>query len=375
MSKDYYQILGIQKGASKEEIKKAFRVLAQKHHPDKKGGDSGKFKEINEAYQVLSDDKKRAEYDTYGRTFEGGRGASGFDPNDFGFSNQGGQWDFSGFGGQGFEGFSAENGQSSGFEFDLGDIFGDIFGGRGGTRKQRGRDISIDVELSFAESIFGVERKMLLNKISVCNSCRGSGAREGTEMIICQACNGKGKIHETKRSFFGAVSSVRVCDNCSGAGKIPKEKCRECAGEGTVRKEEEISVKIPPGIDDGEMIRISGGGEALARGTPGDLYVKIHVRTHPVWRKEGKDLVTDLNIKLSTALLGGEFPIKTLDGEIVVKIPEGVNIGEILRIKSRGVPIGKQNRGDMLIKLHIEMPKRMSKEAKKLVEELKKEGI
>ncbi|MFA6552102.1 MAG: molecular chaperone DnaJ [Candidatus Paceibacterota bacterium] len=363
MSKDYYNILGINKGASKEEIKKAFRVLAQKHHPDKKGGDEKKFKEINEAYQVLSDDKKRAEYDSYGRTFSdmGGGQGSGFNPNDFGF-------DFSGFNKEGF-------GDGSGnFEFDLGDIFGDFFGG-GREKAKRGRDISIDIELSFAEAVFGVERKVLLNKISVCETCSGTGAKSGTDMVTCSVCNGKGKIHETKRSFFGAVSSVRTCDNCGGKGKVPKERCHTCGGDGTVRREEEIVIRIPAGIDSGEMIRMSGAGEATQKGTPGDLYVKVHIKPHPIFRKENKDLVTDLNIKLSTALLGGEYNLQTLDGEIKVKIPEGVGIGEILRVRGKGVPIDKVRRGDILIKLNIQMPKKISKEGRKIIEELKREGI
>lgn len=358
MAKNYYEILGVPKNASKDDIKKAFRKLAHKYHPDIKGGDETKFKEVNEAYGVLSDDKKRAEYDTYGRVFNGAGGQQG---------GQGfGGFDFSGFtnGGQGFEGFEG---------FDLGDIFGDIFGG-GRSRTKRGRDISIDIEISFQESIFGVERVVLLNKTSVCSTCAGSGADKGSEMVTCSVCNGKGKIHEVKKSFLGSFAAVRVCDVCHGKGKVPKKRCPDCGGLGINKKEQEIKINIPSGIDDGEMIRLSGAGEAITGGSSGDLYVKIHVKPHSVFKKEGADLVMTLNIKLSDALLGAEYKINTLDGEIKVKIPEMVSFGEILRVRGKGVPVGKK-RGDLLIKIHIELPNKLSKEAKKIVDDLRKEGI
>ncbi len=362
-NKNYYDILGVSKNASQEDIKKAFRRLAHEYHPDKKGGNEAKFKEVNEAYSVLSDDKKRAEYDTYGQTFAG----AGPGPAGAGF----GGFDFSGFGGQGFGGFS-----QNGFEFDIGDLFGDFFGMGGGREKtKRGRDISIDIELSFSESVFGTERKILLNKTSRCEECGGSGAKRDTEMQTCPKCNGKGKLHETKRSFLGNISSVRTCDECHGKGKVPKEKCPRCHGAGVIRKEEEIAVTIPAGIDDGEMIRLSGGGEAVSGGSAGDLYIKVHIKKHPLFRKEGVNLVTDLNLKLSSALLGEEYALPTLDGEIKVKIPEGVSHGEILRIKGKGVPYEKGKRGDLLIHLHVKLPSKLSKEARKMVEELKKEGI
>ncbi len=364
--KNYYEILGIPKSASKDEIKKAFRKLAHKYHPDKKDGNEEKFKEVNEAYGVLSDDKKRAEFDTYGRVFSegGGNGASGFNAQDFG------GFDFSNFNGgnaQGFEGFQ---------DFDLGDIFGEFFGG-GGRREQtpRGRDISIDLELSFEESVFGVERKVLLTKTSICDHCKGSGGEPGTEMKTCPTCNGKGKIHETRRSLLGNFSTVTTCPTCHGKGKVPKEQCRVCRGAGVTSKQEEITIKVPPAINDGEMIRMTGQGEAVADGITGDLYVKIHVKKHPLYSKDGPNLITDLNIKLTTALLGGEYVLSTLDGNITVKIPEGVTHGEVLRIKGKGVPIDKSKRGDILIRLHVQIPKRLSREEKKLVEELKKEGL
>ncbi len=360
MAKDYYDILGVDRKATKDDVKKAFRKLAHKYHPDKQGGDVGKFKEVNEAYTILSDDKKRAEYDTYGRVFSegqaGGAGANGF-----------GGFDFSQFtqNGQGFQ------------DFDFGDIFGEFFGGnRGGrTRVRRGRDISIDVELSFAEAVFGTERKVLLNKTSTCDVCHGSGAEPGSSMKTCPTCNGKGSIHETRRSFLGTFTSTHGCETCSGTGQVPEAKCKKCKGAGVLKREKEVKLGIPAGIDNGEMVRLTGEGEAIQGGTAGDLYVKIHVKPHPSLRKEGANLVTDLNIKLTSALLGGEYAIPSLDGNITLKVPQGINVGEILRIKGKGVPVGKGKRGDLLVRIHIQIPQKLSRDAEKLVQDLKKEGI
>ena len=353
MSKDYYQILGIDKKASKDDIKKAFRQLAHKFHPDKKGGNADKFKELNEAYSVLSDDKKRAEYDSYGRVFSDAGSGSG--PT--------GGFDFSGFSDANFAGF------------DIGDIFSEFFGKGTGYGSARGRDISIDVEVTFAESVFGSQRKLLLNKSSTCQDCSGSGATPKTEMVTCTKCNGNGKVRENKRILFGTFSAVAICSNCRGKGKIPKDNCKTCHGLGVLRKEEEIAVNIPPGLDDGEVIKIAGSGEAVSGGIAGDLYIKIHVQKHPLFRKEGNNITTNLNIKLSTALLGGEYKLVTLDGETVLKIPSGIMHGEILRLKGKGVPYEKNKRGDLLIKLSIQLPNKLSKEARSLVEGLKQEGI
>lgn len=361
MAKNYYDILGIGKQASKDEIKKAFRKLAHQYHPDKKGGDADKFKEVNEAYTILSDDQKRAQYDMYGQTFtNGGQGGFG------GF--QGG-----GFGDFGFDFSNFQNG-FQGADFDLGDIFGEFFGGGRGARVKRGRDISIDVELSFEESIFGVERVFLLNKVSVCKVCSGSGAKLGSEMVECKTCNGKGKIREVKRSIFGSVEVSRACDICSGIGKVPKDKCQVCDGRGILKREEEIKVKVPAGIDDGEMIRLSGAGEAIKGGSPGDLYIKTHVKKHKNFRKEGNDLVMSLDVKLSDALLGSSVSIQTLDGPSDLKIPEGVNTGEILQIKNKGVPYGGK-RGDILVHVRVAIPKKLSKSAKEAISKLREEGL
>ncbi len=354
MTKNYYDILGVDKKASKDEIKKAFRKLAHKYHPDKKGGDEVKFKEVNEAYQVLSDDKKRTEYDTYGQAFSGGQG---------GFSGT------YGFGGQGF------NAQDfAGMEFDMGDIFNNFFGGGRSNQIRRGRDISIDVQISFEDAIFGTERKIVITKPSLCSACDGSGAEKGASMKICSSCNGQGKIHETKRSILGTFTTQRICDTCMGSGKIPEKKCGTCRGEGIVKGQYEASVKIPAGIESGEMIRLSGQGEAVQFGVPGDLYIKVNVTPHKVFVRDGSNLVMSLDIKLSDALLGAEYSVNTLDGTIKLKVPAGVSIGEILRVRGKGVPIGN-SRGDLLIKLNILLPKKLSRKAKKAVEELRGEGV
>lgn len=367
--KNYYDILGVDKKASKDEIKKAFRTLAHKYHPDKKGGDAEKFKEINEAYTVLSDDQKRQQYDTYGQTFSSGQGG--------GFNGFSGNWEdiMRQAGGAGFDFSGFQNAGQNGFEFDLGDIFGDFFGGRrGGGRAKRGRDISIDIELEFSEAIFGVERTILLNKVSFCETCDGTGAKKGTEMINCTTCNGKGKIREMKRSIFGSIEVTKTCETCSGNGKMPKEKCQICDGLGILKKEEEIKIKIPAGIDNGEMIRMTGAGEAIKNGISGDLYIKIHVKKHKIFRKEGSDLVMNLDIKLSDALLGTKIDIQTLDGLSTLNIPEGTNTGDILQIKNKGVPNGR-NRGDILVNVKVIIPKKLSKSAKEAIAKLKNEGL
>ena len=363
MSKDYYKILGIEKNASPDEVKKAFRKLAHEHHPDKTGGDDTKFKEASEAYSILSDEKKRQQYDTFGSA-----GAQGF-------GGQGGGFDTSGFGGFDFSQFNQGNG--GGVEFDLGDIFGDIFGGGGGRRERasRGKDISIDIELSFKESIFGVEREIHLNKTSQCEHCKGTGGEPKTEMVTCPKCGGNGTVRETKSSIFGSFATQRTCDQCHGAGKIPKEKCKVCHGLGVHRKEHNFKVKIPPGIENGEMVRLSGAGEATAQGGTGDLYIRVHVKSHSTIYKEGNNLVMRLSVKLTEALLGGERQIETLDGPITIKIPTGVHFGEILRVKEKGVPSESRRRGDLLIHIEIELPRKISKTAAKLIEELKKEGV
>jgi len=356
MEKDYYKILGVPKSASKEEIKKAFRKLAHTYHPDKPGGNEDKFKEASEAYTVLGDDKKRAEFDTYGRVFNGSQaGPNAHGPGGFGFGGQ---------------------------EFDFGDIlndFGDIFsnfnGGQSSRGVSRGRDISIDIEISFKDSIFGTTRKVLLTKTSSCNTCNGTGGKEGTEQTKCSSCNGQGKMHETKNSILGAFTSVRVCENCRGGGTVPKEKCITCRGEGIVRGEQEVSITIPHGINSGEMVRLTGSGEAMRGGMSGDLYVKLHVADDPVFSKDGVNIRMLLPLKLTDALLGSEQKIETLDGSVNIKIPAGVSHGEILRVRERGVPSDRNKRGDLLVTVNITLPKKLSRKAKRTIEELRDEGI
>src|SRR3989344_5158445 len=358
MAKNYYETLGVNKSASKDEIKKAFYKLAHKYHPDKKEGNEAKFKEVNEAYQVLSDDGKRSKYDQFGSA-----DAQGFGGSQSGFEG----FDFSGF----------QNGDAD-FDFgNLNDIFSDLFGGGMGGRREvrRGRDISTEVQISFSDAVFGTDRKILITKTSTCSTCSGSGAKTGSKMETCKHCNGQGKIHETKRSFLGTISSTKVCEVCLGAGEVPKEICDKCKGKGALRREEEVSITIPAGIRDGEMIRMTGMGEAVSKGTTGDLYIKINVAPHAIFKRDGHDSVMNLNLKLSDALLGTKYPIDTLDGEIKVTIPEGVGINEVLRVRGKGVPVGKNKRGDLLIKLNIKLPGKLSRKPRELIEELQKEGI
>ncbi|MEX0931019.1 MAG: molecular chaperone DnaJ [Candidatus Paceibacterota bacterium] len=354
--RDYYEILGLKKGASGDEIKKAFRKLATQYHPDKSTGDEAKFKEISEAYAVLSDDKKRAEYDSYGHAFNGAGG-----------------------GGQGFGGFNwpGQGAGDGGVEFDINDLFenfSDMFGGAGRGRA-RGRDISIDIELSFKDSVFGTVRHVLLTKNNVCEHCTGTGAKSGTEMITCETCNGNGKIRETRQSIMGSFTTVRECNTCMGRGKIPKERCGHCGGTGVLRSESEIEIKIPSGIQDGEVIRMTGQGEAIPNGTPGDLYIKIHVKADQYVKREGNNLVRTLPIKLTDALLGNTYDVETFDGVLQIKIPAGIKHGELLRIKDKGVPYDTKKRGDFMVKISIEIPNKLSRKARTLVEEMRNEGI
>ena len=356
-SKDYYSILGVNKEATEADIKKAFHKLAHKYHPDKKDGDEAKFKEVNEAYQILSDRKRRAEYDAYGQSF--GQQGGGAGP------------DFSGFG---FD-FGGANGEP--FQFDLSDIFSQFFGGQGsgGRRTRRGRDISIDIQIPFVESIFGSERSVLITKIGSCETCQGKGAAPGSTMAKCAKCNGKGQVHETRNSLLGPFTAARECQECLGRGEVPAQKCSTCSGMGVVRKSEEIKISVPSGIQNGEMIRLTGKGEAVPGGLAGDLYVKMHVDKHTTFRRDGENLLMDLDIKLTDALLGAEYKVASLDGEIALKVPQGVSSGEILRVRGKGVPDKTARRGDLLIRVIIKNPSKLSRRAHDLVEKLREEGI
>jgi len=358
---DYYEILGIVRSASKEDVKKAYRKLAHKFHPDKKGGDESKFKEINEAYYVLGDEKRRSEYDRFGKVHWGAGG----------FSAQGGP-------ASGWEDVWRDFGSGQGgFGGDFTDIFDTIFGSglSGERRRKRGRDISIDIVVSFSESVFGANRKVLLTKSGVCKSCGGSGAESGSEKSSCDVCGGSGTVREARKSFFGTFTSLSECRKCRGRGEVIKNPCKTCSGEGVLRQEEEIEIGVPAGILDGEMIRISGAGEAARLGSAGDLYVKIHVESHPDFWREGSNIMTNFEIPLSDALLGQDKVLNALDGKIKIKIPQGVDSGDVLRVKGRGVPKHAGARGDLLIRIKVKNPKKLSKKAKELIEELKKEGF
>lgn len=352
--KDYYQVLGLERGASRDEVKKAFRKLAAKYHPDKKTGNEQKYKAITEAYAILGDEKKKAEYDSYGHAFASGDGAG-----------------FGGFNWADMQNSSFQGAQ--GFGFDINDIF-EGFGFNTRERQARGNDISIDIDLSFTDAIFGTTRTVLLTKQSTCSHCQGTGAKTGTEMVTCSTCGGNGRIHETRQSILGSFSTVRACSVCRGTGKVPKEQCPHCAGQGVVRTQEEVEIKIPAGVQDSEVIRMTGRGEAIPQGQPGDLYVKLRVNPHPTITRSGSTLHTVLPIKLTDAILGGTYTVETLDGPTSIKIPAGIAHGEQLRITGKGVP-SNSGRGDFMVKIKIETPKKLSRSAQKLFEQLRQEGI
>lgn len=364
MSKDYYNILGVSKDASADEIKKAYRKLAHQHHPDKKGGDEAKFKEINEAYQVLSDQQKRQQYDQFGQTFEQAQS----------------QGDFSGF--EGFRDFSSfasgfgGGGGQGGFEEIFQDIFSQAgFGGRT-TREPVGSDIAVDVEISFEEMAKGVERELDLYKKVLCQDCNGTGAKN-KQMKKCQKCGGTGKIQKAVRSILGTFSQVRPCDECRGRGEVPEQKCDKCGGDGVRRDYQKMKIKIPAGIEDGQTIRVTGGGEApRGGGQSGDLYLNIHVKPHADFIRQGEDIKSTQKIDFSQAVLGDKITVATIDGSVAIKIPAGTQSGDVLKIKNRGIDReGRFSRGDHLVKIQIQTPERLSRQQKKLVEELKKSGL
>ncbi|MEI6659948.1 MAG: DnaJ C-terminal domain-containing protein, partial [bacterium] len=308
------------------------------------------------------DDQKRSQYDRFGSA----------GPQGFGGGGQGG---FDG----GFGGFGGGSGFQGGVEFDmgdLGDIFGDFFGGGGGRGKQKkGRDLETQVDLTFEESIFGADKKISLNKNSVCDTCHGTGGKQGTKMNTCTTCSGAGQIREMKRTLLGNFQSTRTCEACHGAGKVPSEKCLDCKGAGIRKKQEEISVKIPAGINHGETLRVAGYGEAVQGATSGDLYIRVTVGKHSLYKREGLNLTMDLPIKLTDAILGIKYELKTLDGKTVeVKIPEGTNHMDLLRVRGYGVP-ASHGRGDIIIRVLVKTPAKLSKKAREAVEKLKEEGV
>jgi len=363
MSKDYYKILGVEKNASPEEIKKAFKKLAMQHHPDRPGGDEKKFKEINEAYQVVGDADKRAKYDQFGSDFEqqGGFG-SGAGWEDFMRAARGGQGGFNGnfdFGG-----------------IDLGDIFGDMFGGgrqRGGARQARGRDIQVDVEMDLKETVTGIEREISLRKQSTCDVCGGNGSESGSKLDTCSTCHGEGQVVQQQRTFLGVMQTVAVCPDCQGRGQKPSKKCKHCGGDGVLSKQTSIKVKIPAGIDDGESIRLTGYGEAAPHGgTSGDLYVRAHIRAHKGLKREGFDVYSEKEINFVQAVLGDKVEVEIVDGQVNLVIPEGIESGQLIKIKGHGIThLGRSSRGDHFVKVKIRVPRRLSRDARKKLEDLK----
>lgn len=359
MSKDYYKILGVSKDASKDEIKRAFRRLAHQYHPDKKDGDEKKFKEVNEAYQVLGDETKRAQYDQYGSAFEDMRGRGGFSGFDF--------RDFSGF---------ADAFSKGGFggASDMGDIFSEFFG-RGRARNiRRGNDISVDVEITLEEVFSGVKRDVEINKNNLCEKCSGSGGEPGTKINNCDKCGGSGKIRQQRRILFGTFMQESVCDKCTGIGKIPDKICNNCKGQGTKRSLDKVAIDIPAGIDDGGTIRFSGKGEAVKGGQAGDLYVIVHIKPHKTFKREGADLFYNLPLRFSQLAAGDNVEVPTIDGSVKLKIPAGIEAGKMLQLNGKGLPrLQRYGRGDMYVRVDVEIPKKLSKKARKLLEELDKE--
>lgn len=359
MIKDYYDILGVKRDASQEDIKKAFRKLAHEHHPDKHGGSDEKFKEINSAYQVLSNAEKRKQYDQFGANFEsaGAPGGAGFNWQDFA-------------GAQGF------GGGFNGADFDLGDIFGDFFGGsRGRGRKgpKQGSDIEFVTAVDFKEAVFGIEKNLRFEKKIACKHCNGSGSEPGAEITTCPTCGGSGQVAQTQRTFMGTMRTVVTCPTCRGEGRTISKVCSRCRGEGGEMGVRELKVKIPSGIEDGQAIRLAGEGEPGVRGGGfGDLLLVIQVRPDRRFSREGYNLLLSHNVSFPLAAIGGKVRVETLDGDIMLKIPAGTQNGKIFKIAGKGVPHIRDSskRGDLLVKVEVITPNKLSKKQKEALKGL-----
>lgn len=362
--RDYYKILGVSQNASEEEIRKAFHKLAHKHHPDK-GGDEKKFKEINEAYQILSNKEKRTQYDKFGQVFEGAGPTPGWDFNwAWGKTSQGEEPDIE-------------------FDFgDLGEIFENFFDFGGQRTKKRdikkGRDIKIDIELPLEEILRGITKEFTLYKTIVCSRCQGTGAEPGTKLNECFSCRGTGEVQQIKRTFLGSFTHWTVCPECGGEGQKPERPCNVCKGEGRIKGEENIKIFIPAGVDSNQIIKVAGKGEAGKKGgKPGDLYVRVLVEEHPIFERRGDDLFISKEISFSQAALGDEIEVLTLEGtKILLKVSPGTESKKVLRVSGKGIPhFSGYGRGDLYIELIIKTPKKLTKKQKELLEELKKEGL
>lgn len=357
--RDYYEILGVSKSATQEEIKKAYRKLALKYHPDKGGTkeDEAKFKEVNEAYENLKDEKKRAAYDKFGHAGPKMGGSSGgFDWSDFAQ------------GGYGTGGFNVNFEDLGG----IGDIFGEMFGGGTRTRRtQRGADIETQITIDFMEAVSGIDKEIVLDKQNKCDKCKGSGAEPGTKIKTCPTCGGSGQIKKARQTMFGTFAQVATCDECSGSGQIPEKKCSKCSGAGRIKERKGVKVKIPAGIEDGQTIRLSGKGEAGPIGTlAGDLYLNIRVRSDHRFEREGSNVKSTSEINFPEAALGTTVSVDTVRGKVKLKIPAGTQSGKIFRLSEKGMPIiNSGKRGDHLVKIHVKTPTRLSRKQKKLLEE------
>lgn len=351
--RDYYEVLGIGRDANEADIKKAYRKLAKQYHPDVNPGDKdaeAKFKEISEAYEVLSDPQKRSGYDRFGH--------AGVDPNGFGSAG-------AGFGGFDFGGFS-----------DIFETFESFFSGTGFGRSsrsrtgpQKGADLKYSVEISFEEAAFGVEKEINISRNENCAKCGGSGSKPGSSPAACKRCNGTGQVQNRHATPFGQFIDVRACDMCRGEGKIIVDPCPDCKGMGKVRKTVKKKLNIPAGIDDGQIITSRGDGEPGTRGGPsGDLFVTVNVRPHPIFRRQGFDVVCEIPITFVQAALGTEIEVPTLDGKVKYNIPEGTQTGSIFRLKNKGIPYLRGNgRGDQYVKVEVEVPKKLNEKQKELL--------
>jgi molecular chaperone DnaJ len=349
--RDYYEVLGVGKNASADEIKKAFRRLAVEYHPDR-GGDEAKFKEINEAYEVLKDESKRKRYDQFGHAGVGSN--AGFEGNP-----------------------SAGGGQSFNFDFGdlgLGDIFESFFGGGGQPRSRQahGRDVQTRVEVSFDQAVFGTEVKLSLDIDDVCPHCKGTTAEPGYELKACDTCHGSGQVVNVTRTIFGNIQQASICPTCKGTGKVPEKICSVCHGKGTQRKEQAVTLKIPAGIDDGATIRLREHGEAVANGPKGDLYVNVRVKPHKKFTREGDLILSEEHIDMVEAALGTEMEVETVDGPITMKVPAGTQSGSDFKLSGHGVPHLRGNsRGAHIVTILVDTPTKLSRTQQELLSEFK----
>jgi molecular chaperone DnaJ len=361
--KDYYKILGVQKGATLEDIKKAYRRLAHKYHPDK-GGDATRFKEVAEAYQVLSDTDKRAQYDKFGRVFEGSPqgGAGGF------------QWGW----GAPHEHDAEEFSEGFGVDFDLQDIFEDFFGGKNAKNTKGGRDIEVEISIPLEATIKGKEEIINLTKLIICSRCQGVGAEPSTKVKECFSCRGQGQVQQIKRTVFGSFTRVGLCPECKGEGLIPEHPCNVCKGEGRIKGEDAIKVQIPAGVDSNQILKIVGKGDVgRKKGKVGDLYLRVFIKPHNVFKRKGDDLYVKMPILFSQAALGDEIEVPTIEGtKVLLTIPQGIESGRVLKVSGKGIPhFSGLGRGNMLVEIEIVTPTKLTKDQKELLERLKNEGI